>query len=203
MAENALTRRRFMAVSAAALSGLALFGCSNKAERQESGTDASENEEGKILVACFSATGNTRAVATTLAAHLGADYFEIEPSELYTAEDLDYGDETTRATAEQHDASSRPSIASVPDFSAYDVVLLGHPIWWGLAPRIMYTLLESADVSGKKIAEFCTSGSSGVESAAAELKGLASDADWVGAHRFAAGAPESEIVDWADSLNLR
>lgn len=154
------------------------------------------------MVACFSATGNTRDVAKKLANHLNADYFEIEPSEPYTAEDLDYGDETTRATAEQNDPSARPAIAATPDFSAYDVVFLGHPIWWGKAPRLMCTLLDEADFTGKKVAEFCTSGSSGVEGAAAELEELAPDADWIGARRFAAGASETEVANWADSLDL-
>ena len=241
MVEKIVSRRQFLAVSAAALGGLALFGCSGNAGQASSeaasassaakssesvgaasnspsaaeasaGSSASEaattqepsseSSGGKVLVACFSATGNTRAVAEMLAAHLDADYFEIEPSEPYTAEDLDYGDETTRATAEQNDPSARPAVVAVPDFSSYDVVLLGHPIWWGKAPRLMCTLLESSDLSGKKVAEFCTSGSSGVEEASAELEELAPGADWVGARRFAAGASESEVAEWADSLNL-
>ena len=128
--------------------------------------------------------------------------FEIEAAVPYTAEDVDYGDETTRATAEQNDPAARPSVAATPDFSAYDAVLIGHPIWWGKAPRLICTLLESANLAGKKVAEFCTSGSSGVEAAAAELKGLASGADWVGERRFAAGASESEVANWVDSLDL-
>lgn len=237
MTGKTFTRRQFIAVSTAALSGLALFGCSGNVGQASSGagsansaaaasdaegnssiaaegstsspaaevaaqSSSAENEGGKVLVACFSATGNTRAVAEMLAAHLNADYFEIEPSEPYTAEDLDYGDETTRATAEQNDPSARPAIVAAPDFSAYDVVFLGHPIWWGKAPRLMCTLLEGADLSGKKVAEFCTSGSSGVEGATAELEELAPDADWIGAKRFAAGASQSEVADWADSLDL-
>lgn len=141
-------------------------------------------------------------MAQAAAGHLGADYFEIEPAEPYAAEDLDYGDETTRATAEQNDPATRPAIAAAPDFTAYDVVLLGHPIWWGKAPRLMCTLLGGADLSGRKVAEFCTSGSSGIEGAAAELQGLAPGADWIGARRFAAGVSESEVAGWIDSLDL-
>ncbi len=233
--ETTLTRRRFVAASAAAIGGLTLSGCSRnegrratEAGRSETGSSAvespvsttgtlgstetgsgerkgasSENAMAKVLVACFSATGNTRAVAEALAAHLDADYFEIEPADPYTADDLDYGDETTRATAEQNDTAARPTLASIPDLSPYDIVLLGHPIWWGKAPRLICTLLESADVSGKKLAEFCTSGSSGVEEASVELEGMAPAAKWIGAKRLPAGASEGEIAAWADSLGIR
>lgn len=67
----------------------------------------------------------------------------------------------------------------------------------------MCTLLEGVALAGKKVAEFCTSGSSGIEGSSAELQGLAPDADWIGAKRFAAGAAESEIADWVDSLDLK
>ena len=156
----------------------------------------------KTLVACFSATGHTKAIAEKIVEHLGADYFEIEASEPYTEDDLNYNDETTRATAEQNMPNARPGLAAFPDFSSYDVVYLGHPIWWGKAPRLMCTLLEGSDLSGKKVAEFCTSGSSGIEGASSELEGLAPGAEWVGAQRFAAGASESDVAAWTDSLGV-
>lgn len=227
----AISRRLFLAALAASLGGLALAGCSSntgqpsheesvagsseaasstgggsadsRASESRGTADSQTGLSGKILVACFSATGNTRVVAQAAAGHLGADYFEIEPAVLYTAEDLDYGDETARATAEQNDLATRPAIAAAPDFAAYDVVLLGHPIWWGKAPRLMCTLLEGADLAGKRVAEFCTSGSSGIDGAAVEFQGLAPDADWIGARRFAAGASESEVAGWIDSLGLQ
>ncbi len=164
---------------------------------------SSKIDTGKVLVACFSATGNTQAVAEVLAAHLEADYFGIEPVDRYTAKGLDYGDETSRATAEQSDVSARPALAVIPDLSPYDIVVLGHPIWWGKAPRLMCTFLESVDVSGKRLAEFCTSESSGVEGAADELKEISADAKWIGVKRFAVGASDGEVAAWADSLRIR
>ena len=254
MNNNMLTRRGFIATSAAAIAGLALAGCGSAASQaastsaassmqgssddasassalrqdassanrptsqgasssQESSSPASSEQTSassgngaaagaSVLVACFSATGNTKAIAEKLVGHLGADYFEIEAAEPYTDADLDYNDETTRATAEQNTPDARPGVAALPDFSSYDVVYLGHPIWWGKAPRLICTLLEGSDLSGKKVAEFCTSGSSGVEGASGELQGLAPNAEWVGAQRFAAGAGESEVAAWADSLGL-
>jgi flavodoxin len=153
-------------------------------------------------VACFSATGNTRPIAKAAAQALNADYFEIEPTEPYTDKDLDYHDTSTRATEEQNGPETRPALVSTPDFSAYDVMLIGHPIWWGKAPRLICTFLESGDVSGKSLAEFCTSGSSGIEEANAELKELAPNANWIGAHRFAAGASDEEVTAWTSSLNI-
>lgn len=175
---------------------------SQPTSQSSSPAPSAESAGDKVLVACFSATGNTRAVAMAAAAHLGADYFEIEAAVPYTDEDLNYNDEATRATTEQNDPAARPAIAAAPDFSAYDTVLLGHPIWWGKAPRLICTLLEGADLAGKKVAEFCTSGSSGIEGATGELEALAPGAEWVGARRFAGGAPESEVAEWVDSLAL-
>ena len=166
---------------------------------ETAGTEAG----GRVLVACFSATGNTRAVAQIAAEHLSAGYVEIEPAEPYTDEDLNYNDETTRATAEQNDPSTRPALAESPDFSAYETILLGHPIWWGKAPRLICTLLEAANLSGKVVAEFCTSGSSGVEGATGELQSLASGSTWIGARRFAAGVAEAEVAEWVDSLGIQ
>jgi len=217
MMQGMLTRRQFVITSAAALGTLVLAGCSgdreqgptpdtsvdptSKPSEATAVVDASSSG-GKILVACFSATGNTRAVAQTAAAQLKADYFEIEAAVPYSSKDLDYGDSSTRATAEQNDPSARPAIANAPDLSVYDVVLIGHPIWWGKAPRLICTLIESVDFAGKKVAEFCTSGSSGVEGAAAELAGMLPGADWIGEKRFAAGASDSDIANWLDSLAL-
>ncbi len=176
---------------------------SGAATSSAASSDAAATSGAKIAVACFSATGNTRAVAQHLVAHLGADYIEIEAAEPYTDEDLNYHDETTRATMEQNDPATRPALAAMPDFSAYDTVFLGHPIWWGKAPRLICTMLEGCDLAGKKVAEFCTSGSSGVEGATGELTELSPGAEWIGAMRFAAGAAEAEVGEWADSLGVQ
>lgn len=213
MQSTAMTRRNFVSASALALGGLALAGCGGTheaapAEEQASDTpseqpkeSATQGKSDKVLVACFSATGNTRAVAKLLSAHLGADYLEIEPAEPYTEADLGYEDDA-RATSEQNAPETRPALAAVPDISGYEAILLGHPIWWDKAPRLICTLLESVDLSGKTLAEFCTSGGSGIDNAAEELQGLAASATWIGTQRFAAGAPEAEVHEWIDSLEL-
>ena len=117
----------------------------------------------KILVACFSATGTTKKISEEIAKLSGGDLFEIEAKEPYTVEDLNWMDTKSRSTLEMKDAAARPAIAqTVPNMDEYDTVILGYPIWWGAAPRIIDTFLESYDFSGKTIHPFCTSGGSGI-----------------------------------------
>ena len=117
----------------------------------------------KILVAYFSATGVTEALAKRLAKIAAADLFAIEPQIPYTTADLDWRDKNSRSSIEMNDPSSLPAIATtVANMADYDVVFLGFPIWWYVAPSIIHTFLESYDFSGKTIIPFATSGSSGL-----------------------------------------
>ena len=117
----------------------------------------------RILVAYFSASGVTAKVAGKLAEAAGADLYEIQPEIPYSREDLDWQNQQSRSSIEMKDASSRPAIADkVADMAQYDVVFVGFPIWWYVAPTIINTFLESYDFSGKKIVPFATSGGSGM-----------------------------------------
>ena len=117
----------------------------------------------KILVAYFSASGETAKLAKTIAGDVGGDLFEIVPTVPYTAADLDWMDKGSRSTAEMNDDNSRPAIAGkVADMAQYDTVFVGFPIWWYQAPRIIETFLESYDFAGKTMIPFATSGSSGM-----------------------------------------
>lgn len=126
---------------------------------------------GKKLVAYFSATGKTGAVATKLAEAIGADTYEIVPAEPYTSADLNWQDKTSRSSVEMTDKSIRPAIGSAPveGIDQYDVIFLGAPVWWYVLPTILNTFLEQYDLSGKKIVLFATSGSSGLGKSAEEL----------------------------------
>lgn len=165
--------------------------------------DISGEEPARVLVAYFSATGNTGRVAAVLQSALDADLFAIEPAEAYTSEDLNYSNDACRANQEQNDPEARPAITGTPeDAGAYDVVFLGYPIWWGQAPKVLYTFLESCDLGEATIVPFCTSGSSGIGSSAEGLHPLAPNARWLDGERFSAGASEEEILTWLDSLEL-
>ncbi len=163
-----------------------------------------EETGGKVLVAYFSCTGNTAGVAEKIAAATGADLYEIVPEQPYTDADLDYGDSSSRSTVEQNDDSARPAISgSVENMEQYDTVFIGYPIWWGQAPKIIYTFVESYDLSGKTLVPFCTSASSGVGSSAENLHSSVSDsANWLDGTRFSAGASESDIASWLGGLGL-
>ena len=160
--------------------------------------------EKKALVAYFSCTGNTGKIAESIAAELDADVWQITPETPYTSADLNYSDSSTRATREQNDASARPAISgAVGNMADYDVIFLGYPIWWGQAPKIMYTFVESYDLSGKTIVPFCTSGSSGIGSSAANLRASAPDAVWLPGNRFSGSASRSAVADWLNSLDVQ
>ncbi len=125
----------------------------------------------KTAVVYFSASGNTKAVAANMAKVIGADVLEITPAEPYTGADLNYHDDNCRANREMKDPAARPGIAN--DLSAvtgYDTVVIGYPIWWGVAPRIINTFLEKYDLSGREIYTFCTAIGSSVEKSVSELK---------------------------------
>lgn len=165
---------------------------------------AGEPEGSKILVAYFSATNNTEGVAQKLADGLGADLYEITPEQPYTEEDLDYGNSQSRSSVEMDDPDARPAISgSVENMGQYDVVLIGYPIWWGEAPRIMSTFMESYDFSGKTLAAFCTSASSGFGSSDSALRSATDGATWLDGQRFPAGASAEDVMEWADGLGIK
>ncbi|WP_292603744.1 flavodoxin [Methanobrevibacter sp. UBA212] len=122
-----------------------------------------------VLVAYFSASGVTKAIAEKIANENDYDLFEIVPEEIYTPEDLDWTDKNSRSTIEMNDKSFRPPIAESCDVSGYDIVAIGFPVWWYTAPTIINTFIESADLSGKTIKAFCTSGGSGIDKCVSDL----------------------------------
>ena len=166
-------------------------------------TDNQDAQEHKILVAYFSATGTTKGVAEHIANGLNADIYEIVPEEAYTDADLDYNDNNSRTTIEMTDPDARPAISgSVENMEQYDIIFVGYPIWWGEAPRIVSTFMESYDFSGKTIVPFCTSGGSGIGSSASNLERLTSGATWLDGRRLNGSDSQDTVMEWVDSLDL-
>ena len=151
----------------------------------------------KTLVAVFSASGVTKRVGEEIARVAGADFYEIVPKEIYTSADLDWMNKKSRSSIEMNNPSARPEInGKVADMDSYDTVIIGFPIWWGVAPRIIDTFLESYDFSGKKIIPFCTSGGSGVgRSDTALHKDVSGDVKWAKGKQINR-ANEAEIRRW-------
>lgn len=177
-------------------------------EQKESGTEnmssqvsdtenKQDNDMKDTIVVYFSATGTTKGLAEQLADAIDADIFEIVPMQPYTDADLDYSDDNSRSTLEMNDPSSRPEISGqIDNFDQYQNVIIGYPIWWSDAPRIMSTFVESYDFGGKTILPFCTSGGSGIGSSAKNLEKLAGSGTWLDGQRF---TNADDLISWVES----
>ena len=206
-----LSRRTFLAVAVAGATSL-LAGCSGEKGEAPAAAPATEPAEdapaadaasaGNVLVAYFSATGNTEAVANAIADRLGTDVWGIEAAQPYTEADLNYSDDASRTSVERADGTN-PELAQVtPDgWADYDTVLLGYPIWWGEAAWPLRTFVEGNDFAGKTVVPFCTSGSSGIGGSADGLEEIAGSGDWLEGERFSSGAGD-EAAGWAAGLGL-
>lgn len=187
--------------------GTSLAACGNSSDQTEQPPAESavqpEDANPRILVAYFSATNTTEGAAERIADSLKADLYEIVPEEPYTDADLDYNDDNSRSTMEMNDPSARPAISgSVENMDQYEIVFIGFPIWWGQAPRIVSTFVESYDFSGKTVVPFCTSGGSGIGSSAENLQQLTDGAEWLSGQRLNGSDSQEAIMEWVNSLGL-
>lgn len=159
-----------------------------------------ETIESKTLVAYFSATGTTEAVAKDVAQATGGTLYEIKPEVKYTAEDLDWTVKTSRSSVEMQDKSSRPAIVKdLEDVSKYETIYVGFPVWWYTAPTIINTFLEAYDFSGKTVIFFATSGGSTIDKANEEFKAAYPKINWK-AGQTLNGATLEDIKAWVATL---
>ena len=160
---------------------------------------------GRVLVAYFSATGNTAAVAETIAAATGGELFPLEPVTPYTDADLDYNDNNSRTSRERADEALQdvPLVATtVEGWDTYDTVFVGYPIWWGGAGWPVNGFVSGNDFTGKRVIPFCTSASSGRGQSGTRLADLTGTGDWEEGWRFSSSADEAEITQWLAELGL-
>ena len=174
-------------------------------EAATSAGTTTDGETGKTLVVYYSASGRTKTVAETIAETAGADLFEIVPDEPYTSEDLDWTNDDSRVSRE-HDNESLRDVELVkvtPDnWDSYDTILIGYPIWWGIAAWPVDNFVKGNDFSGKTVIPFCTSSSSGLGQSGTLLEQIAGTGTWQEGQRFSSGASASEVQDWVNSLGL-
>ena len=156
-------------------------------------------QENKNLIVVFSCTGTTKGIAEKIAALTGAELVDLVPAQPYTTEDLNYNDRSTRATVEQNTPDARPEIANDISLDGVTTLYLGYPIWWGQAPRIMSTFVESHDFTGIMVIPFCTSGSSGAGRTGETLGEQAGTGTFLGSTRFSSGVSDAELQSWIDS----
>ena len=152
----------------------------------------------RALVTFFSASGVTKLVAERLAAVIGADLCEIEPTERYTDADLNWMDRRSRSSLEMKDPTCRPAIKDTGDLSAYDLLFVGFPVWWYREPSVIDTFLESHDLTGKRIVLFATSGGSGIDGAVKNVRSLSSSPNVVGGKRLSSHETDSALARFAE-----
>ena len=151
----------------------------------------------KTLVTYFSASGVTKNVAENIAKFVEGDLFEIEPKEKYTREDLDWKNKKSRSSVEMQNREYRPEIKEKSiDISNYDIILIGFPIWWGVAPTVVNTFLESRDFSGKTLIPFCTSGGSGMAYCENDLRRTYPNYTWKEGKRLIGNEDRDFIEEW-------
>lgn len=165
--------RLLIAILTAAMT-FCLAACAQGNQKQEN-----NKMNKKAVVVYFSATGTTKNVAEKIASAAQADIIAIEPEQPYTSADLDWNDTQSRSSIEMNNPGSRPSINN-PENSLdnYDVVFIGYPIWWDLAPRVVNTFIESTNLTNKTVIPFATSGGSSIDNSVAQLKTLYPSLDW-------------------------
>ena len=157
-------------------------------------------KEMKTLVAYFSATGTTEAVAKDLAEVTGGTLYEIKPEVKYTDADLDWRDKTSRSTIEMQDKNSRPAfVKDLKDADSYDVIYIGFPVWWYTAPTIINTFIEAYGFEGKTVIFFATSGGSTIDKANKDFAAAYPKINWK-AGKTLNGASKDDINTWVEEL---
>ena len=200
---NGVEDNRFLPQSSATRAQVATI-LRNYLTMEEAG-EPEDPEGSRVLVAYFSATGNTEAVAGYIAQATGGDLFEITPADPYTADDLNWTDENSRVVYEYENPDERDTelASDTPDgWEDYDVIFLGYPIWWYDAAWPVDGFVEANDFTGKTVIPFCTSSSSGLGESGSRLAELADAGDWLEGQRFPSSASQADVEAWVDGLGL-
>ena len=224
--KNKISRRQFLQVAGASAAALLLASCSgnsvssvssssvaSSAASSVAASSAAASSEatstvtttGKTLVVYFSATGTTQGVAQTIADTVGADLFEVVPSDPYTSDDLTWTNNDSRVSREHNDEDLRAvalESTDVDGWDDYDTVFIGYPIWWGIAAWPMSSFVAVNDFTGKTVIPFCTSTSSGIGQSSDLLAELAGTGSWLDGYRFSSSTTANDIAALAESLSL-
>ena len=200
-------------VCAAAITAIVVVYNRNSGQNSSQSETANNNEKeedkdmakvgDKTLVVYYSAQNHTEAVAKQIAENLDADIFEVIPKDVYTSDDLDWTDSNSRVTKEHDDESLRDielETTVVPNWEDYDTVLIGYPIWWGIAAWPIDNFVKNNDFAGKTVIPFCTSSSSGMGESGEILESYANGGDWQEGKRFSSAASNSDIKTFTDSI---
>ena len=191
---------------------LFLAGCSSTAGNTTASSDKTEatsassgnTDQGKVLVAYFSASGNTEKIAKMIADDTNADTFVITPAQPYTDDDLNYSDENSRVVQEYENPDKQTielKTTDVPDWDSYNTVYLGYPIWWQDASWVVKSFVQKEDFTGKTVIPFATSMSSGLGDSGKNLEKLAGTGTWKEGERFSSSASEDDVKKFVSGNN--
>ena len=201
-------------LSLALVLGLAACGNGDRptATQSPTATASAENdssiqpEGGKVLVAYYSASGNTERVAQDIADATGGDLFEIVPIEVYSEEDLDWTNSDSRVSREHEDESLRDvalTTTEVSNWDEYDTLFIGYPIWWGIAAWPVDGFVQANDFTGKTVIPFATSSSSGMGQSGELLAEMAGTGNWLEGQRFSSGVSADSVREWVNGLGVQ
>lgn len=201
-------------LSLALVLGLAACGNGDRptATQSPTATASAENdssiqpEGGKVLVAYYSASGNTERVAQDIADATGGDLFEIVPIEVYSEEDLDWTNSDSRVSREHEDESLRDvalTTTEVSNWDEYDTVFIGYPIWWGIAAWPVDGFVQANDFTGKTVIPFATSSSSGMGQSGELLAEMAGTGNWLEGQRFSSDVSADSVREWVNGLGVQ
>ena len=201
-------------LSLALVLGLAACGNGDRptATQSPTATASAENdssiqpEGGKVLVAYYSASGNTERVAQDIADATGGDLFEIVPIEVYSEEDLDWTNSDSRVSREHEDESLRDvalTTTEVSNWDEYDTVFIGYPIWWGIAAWPVDGFVQANDFTGKTVIPFATSSSSGMGQSGELLAEMAGTGNWLEGQRFSCCVSADSVRELVIGLGVQ
>ncbi|WP_373842766.1 flavodoxin [Limosilactobacillus sp.] len=158
----------------------------------------------KTLVLYYSATNTTKRVAEQIAQKLNADLCEIHPAHPYSSADLNWNDPQSRTSIEQHQHDTRVAIKDdLPDVSGYENIVIGHPIWWGIPPRMITTVIDHLNLNGKKLALFATSGGSSYQRSQSNIERALRENNYdVQVNPGAVLNNDAQIDQWLKKLNF-
>lgn len=159
---------------------------------------SAQQKESKILVAYISMTGNTAKAAQVLAKVTGGELYEIAPEKCYTNADLDWRNEQSRCYVEMHNLKFRPALkGKKANIADYDIIYIGFPIWWNIAPTLLNTFIEAHNLKGKTVIPFATSGGSTIDNSVKELKKAYPDINWQEG-KLLNGMDEKAMREWTN-----
>ncbi|WP_353115430.1 flavodoxin [Nitratidesulfovibrio sp.] len=166
-------------------------------------------EEGKggsmprILIAYYSRTGNTRAIAAHIQSLVGGENFEIQTVVPYPDE---YKATTVQAKKELEAGYKPPLRGKVENIAPYDVVFIGSPNWWGtIAPPVM-TFLSEHDLSGKIVAPFITHEGSALGRSMGDVRALCPNStvvEGLAVRGSRAASAKDEVAAWLRATGIQ